>query len=508
MGGQSGFGQTIGDVARVPGNLLGGSLDAATGGQFSSRRIKRRQSKEADRVAGLLPSVSAETSAMTTRGPLSMLVPEFAPNGRELQGPAGAFREETGPFRETPAGSTPMDVLAGDGRATTPMQQALTGPKRTGAGHGSAWGLQNMDSEIVQEAAQKAGITSEAYDRWRQLHGDAGALKMLDAQVRDVLDPLPARQMTTPGKDDLYEAPDGSIVDLRTMGRVFGAPENTADPHYYSSPQLLTGPDGTSIMAATAQEAQAFARRGFTPADDNLLSPDALQQRIQLETAGAPRTEGAIPADHRAVRDASGNVVNYEVIEGSPTDVQNRRRDASREAGTAGKGLKYSVVQDAVDQVRNSVTEHGSMVTGLGSMTAGIPGTPAADMAANINTLKAFSTTENLQAMRAASPTGGALGAVSDREGDWLASMFGSLEQSQSPEQFERNLNNYEWALGVVANIGLDNITPEALERFGMQAPGHMSGTDYDAAPIGTAPNFTNLSDNDFAAEGARLFGG
>ena len=51
--------------------------------------------------------------------------------------------------------------------------------------------------------------------------------------------------------------------------------------------------------------------------------------------------------------------------------------------------------------------------------------------------------------MRAASPTGGALGNVSDQEGARLASAYGNLEQSQSQAQFERNLKR-------VKNIYLD----------------------------------------------------
>jgi hypothetical protein len=47
---------------------------------------------------------------------------------------------------------------------------------------------------------------------------------------------------------------------------------------------------------------------------------------------------------------------------------------------------------------------------------------------------------EQLQAMRAASPTGGALGNVTERELELLQAVQGSLQQSQSREQFQSNL--------------------------------------------------------------------
>lgn len=46
-----------------------------------------------------------------------------------------------------------------------------------------------------------------------------------------------------------------------------------------------------------------------------------------------------------------------------------------------------------------------------------------------------------LQAMREASKTGGALGAVSEREIDLLQNNIASLDQTQSPEQFKKNLD-------------------------------------------------------------------
>ena len=42
--------------------------------------------------------------------------------------------------------------------------------------------------------------------------------------------------------------------------------------------------------------------------------------------------------------------------------------------------------------------------------------------------------------MREASPTGGALGNVSEKENEYLQSVLGNVEQSQNPEQLKRNL--------------------------------------------------------------------
>jgi hypothetical protein len=69
-----------------------------------------------------------------------------------------------------------------------------------------------------------------------------------------------------------------------------------------------------------------------------------------------------------------------------------------------------------------------------------IPATQAHDLVKVIDTVKANVGFDKLQQMRAASPTGGALGQVSDFENRMLQSVLGNLETSQSQEQLLYNL--------------------------------------------------------------------
>lgn len=77
---------------------------------------------------------------------------------------------------------------------------------------------------------------------------------------------------------------------------------------------------------------------------------------------------------------------------------------------------------------------------GVGSSMSFLPGTPARDFQAKLDTLKSNIAFGELTAMREASKTGGALGQVSDREGKLLESALGALDQGQSPEQFKEQL--------------------------------------------------------------------
>lgn len=100
---------------------------------------------------------------------------------------------------------------------------------------------------------------------------------------------------------------------------------------------------------------------------------------------------------------------------------------------------------EQVDQL-NGLIETASAQGGVwtngfvGSMLEYIPGTPAYNLVANLETIRANIGFDKLQEMRDTSPTGGALGQVSDLENRLLQAVWGNLENSQSPEQFEENL--------------------------------------------------------------------
>lgn len=100
---------------------------------------------------------------------------------------------------------------------------------------------------------------------------------------------------------------------------------------------------------------------------------------------------------------------------------------------------KNDRVLSKVDEVLPKVD---SLTAGFaGSKLASIPGTEARDVQATIDTIKANLGFEELQRMRDNSPTGGALGQVSERELQLLTATVENLEQSQSPSQLKSNLN-------------------------------------------------------------------
>ena len=99
------------------------------------------------------------------------------------------------------------------------------------------------------------------------------------------------------------------------------------------------------------------------------------------------------------------------------------------------------VIDDDANGLFNRIFGVGGNTTGMfGQLLSKVGGTDANNLRAQLATIRSNIGFDKLQAMREASPTGGALGNVSEKENEYLQSVLGNVEQSQNPEQLKRNL--------------------------------------------------------------------
>lgn len=98
-------------------------------------------------------------------------------------------------------------------------------------------------------------------------------------------------------------------------------------------------------------------------------------------------------------------------------------------------------IQADIDGYLNTFLGMGGMKTGfIGGMLSLIGGTAANDLNSKLETIKGNIGFDKLQRMRDASPTGGALGQVSQMELGQLNASLGNLNVNQTPEQLKQNL--------------------------------------------------------------------
>lgn len=128
-----------------------------------------------------------------------------------------------------------------------------------------------------------------------------------------------------------------------------------------------------------------------------------------------------------------------EAIPGGPADV--KMNEKRQQDFASMQSLNASL--DQLSTAANELKRHPGLggITGLRGSIPNLPGTNAADADAKRMTLLAKTAFTTLQDMRNASKTGGALGAVSDREMGLLQGAIASLEKSQSYDQMVQNLD-------------------------------------------------------------------
>lgn len=171
----------------------------------------------------------------------------------------------------------------------------------------------------------------------------------------------------------------------------------------------------------------------------------------QTINVGGNNDIGTIPPGKMVTRDGAGNVTGMVDIPGGPSEAE---AIAAAEKAANAEGIATTsndIVATDIDRALAIIDTPGLLpTTGFGAdWFNNVGGTAGNDLRNLLNTVKANTAFGTLQAMREASPTGGALGAVTAPELTLLEAAKGAVEQSQSPQQLKDNLIRLQ-------NISLD----------------------------------------------------
>jgi hypothetical protein len=207
----------------------------------------------------------------------------------------------------------------------------------------------------------------------------------------------------------------------------------------YDKP-LVVGPDKPA--AQTELERLMAARDRFSPGSQNY---NLFNDAIRKQSTHAPASTTNV---------MTGQIVPVE-IDGKPGYVMPGRDGTvaqmpgiappgTQKAADASKGKTASqtaVADRVIGKVDEALKNVSKWTTGVtGAVAANIPGTSAVDFRSTVETIKANLGFQELQAMREASPTGGALGAIAVQELISLQSTVANLDPAQSPGTIRQNL--------------------------------------------------------------------
>lgn len=220
-----------------------------------------------------------------------------------------------------------------------------------------------------------------------------------------------------------------------------------ANPSAYQRAQLANDSTGLGM-----RRAELFYNTGMAPMGGGagVSQPQPMPQvpgqgMPPMPNVGAPRP-GQPPQTAPMGQPVGG--VPPQMVPGMTPKQQNERQIKLNEerpvaeAALASARAKAEVVSTKVSEaLENMKGLTGMSATGLtGAVTGVVPGTPAYQLERALDTIKANLGFQELAAMRAASPTGGALGSITERELAMLQSTVASLDRGQSEAQLRKNL--------------------------------------------------------------------
>ncbi|SLN64989.1 D-alanyl-D-alanine carboxypeptidase family protein [Ruegeria meonggei] len=231
---------------------------------------------------------------------------------------------------------------------------------------------------------------------------------------------------------------------------------------------------------------------GLDPAGNYQIGPNGKVSQIGGGgTNVSVSTEAAIPKGFRAIRDEQGRLLSYEPVPGGPEDTS-----AADAKAAEAKTTSANIVMDEIGIAKELIAGQStfSPATGLtGSIASTIDSTRAGALKNRLTTIKANIGFDKLQSMRDASPTGGALGQVSEFENRLLQSVFGSLEQAQSEEDILYNLDRLEQLYTRIIHEGIPE--EEAREMYRQIEVGGLTPGASDSQ--GGATDYSTMGLND-----------
>ena len=294
------------------------------------------------------------------------------------------------------------------------------------------------------------------------------------------------------GRDDLANAVMNNTIGAREAFSVLQS-EKAANLAFSRQQALAAGK--TKDTALIRNAIAAGLKPGTEEYSKYILSGG------DVYGTGAPVEFGTLDKGTMMVqgRDEQGNLT-YKVvpIPGSKAAADVEQAASAKEAAREGGIKTAGVVLTNIDEAQRVINESKLPTSGfVGSMLTKIPGTAATDVGALVNTIKANIGFDKLQAMRDASPTGGALGQVSNQEIDFLQSTLNNLNQNQSQEQFNKQLQILENQY--LQTIAKFNAYPEAAKA----AAGYVdigTGSSTVGQENDAAPDFTKMSKEELEA--------
>jgi len=366
-------------------------------------------------------------------------------------------------------GMTPIQVPQGTASWTQALAQlanAYIGRK----------GLDQAEEEAQGIANQRKAMVSEALANYeKQRMGQAMQTAPFEADTFPGEAPMQGlktitKQAVAPDKEAAYRgAMMSAFPELQKVAttdyNIDAKKEAREDQQAFQKDQLKAQTEARAADRAAQREAtmervraEIASRESMgQQANDLKKYLGVLQAETRKDIAASRNAGDKPPLGYRYKPDGS-----LEPIPGGPKDLSVKNQAIAESTAIKGK-----LIADKIDEALNQVSDWSTGFTG--GVLGKVPGTDAYNLDKTLDTIKANIGFNELQAMRQASPTGGALGQVAVRELDMLQATLGSLDKGQDSKQLKSNLErvqkhyqNWKKAVDQAATQEGGNAIPQA----------------------------------------------
>lgn len=352
--------------------------------------------------------------------------------------------------------------------------------------------------------------------------------KLADGRIQAIQDGKPVGDPFGPEETTIVELADGTqqpIVNGKPVGKPFGPKENVSTDDIkewttINEQRKTAGKPEISLEDWIISRTKAGTEAGNQGATGINYGDPPKGQAWKRDKAGTV----VVDEDGAPVSVWIKNSPEYAAYQKTLADTKKSEQEAADAAAEATKLAEGQAEGDVrkdvgISIVDNSIKESIDLIekgekegwlvgnTGFGAYLSGIKGTEPYTLARSLDTVKANIGFDKLQAMRAESKTGAALGPVSDYENKLLQGVMGSLEQGLPAPELRRNLMRVNEATKLIA-YGVEDPPGSGKYRRAEQADVDKIIGGIQATEIGSEENPEASSIEEAVKSGKKLPGG
>ena len=328
-----------------------------------------------------------------------------------------------------------------------PMQRAAYGTfmagQQLGRGIGSLLGIEDPQLKMVTQQQQiLRGIdfnSPESLAQGARIAAEAG-----NAQLASTLSARSNQLQTSISQREASKA-----QAALSAGRLTSLEQEQEREKNLQEALSALPPDATDAQLQSVLRKYADSKTVLQSLEKKSLAAFQAEERAKIEQEKAQRRADERERDREfklliaglsAQQRNATTELQRQLIQGKIDDAQAKRDEKIEKQLASAEGVVQGtqVVLGKIDEALGLI---GKNTTGIGSYLSVVPGTESRSLSSALATIKARLGFDQLQQMRQASPTGGALGQVAVKELEALQAALASLDQGLDSKTLRSNLN-------------------------------------------------------------------